>query len=458
MDLRLRSAYQLLIVFISAAILAACGGSSNNVVIPVAGTPLFTTALSTINLAPGAKTTFTVGGGGGKASFTSYSVFSSDTTVATVVLSGTSFVIGGVAPGSADITISDSAGASVTIKVTISGATITAGAGALPPIPLYTVAPANVTVGVGTVTRFGVAGGTGPYTVTSGNAMVAQASLTTNLLTVAGVSEGSTSISVVDAQGTSIAVNVAVILGAVRVPLQTTAASATTLALCTPSINTISGGTAPYRATSTDLDIATPIIAGSLLSIMGTAPGQATIVLSDATGASVQIAGTVAGASAALCTTASASNTLAVNGSSSFRIGGGTPPYTVTPSNSNAMSAVVTGATLTISGKAAGTEQITVKDATGASAPVFYVTVVGGATTLYSAAPDTITVARGALAKFIVDGGVAPYAVASSNVLIAAADLSGNDVSISGGSVGGDATVVIHDATGALISITVKVP
>jgi hypothetical protein len=452
MDLRLRNLP--VAILIAATILAACGGGSSNVVVPVPGLPLFTTAADTVSIAPGATTTFTVGGGGGKTSFTSYSVISSDTAVATAVLNGTSFAITGLAPGTATISVSDAAAASVTISVTVAG-----GTGTADPIPLYATAPANVTVAAGAVQKFGVAGGTGPYAVSSSNVTVAQPSLAANVLTIAGGSEGSAAISVLDAKGTSIAINVSVKLSPVRAPLQTTAASATTLALCTPSIFTISGGTAPYLATSTDLGIATPIIAGSLLSIVGTAPGAANIVVSDATGASVRIASTVAGTSIAVCTGASISNTVAAGGSSSFAIGGGTPPYVTPPSNSGAMTAAVYGTTLTISGLTNGSGQVTVKDAVGAIAPVVNVTVVGGsAATLFSSAPDSITVARDALAKYFVAGGLAPYMVASSNVLVAAAALSGNDLSISGGSKGGDATVVIHDARGDSISILVTVP
>ncbi len=119
MDRAARSICQFVVTVLVAITLAACGGGAGDVVVPVAGTTLFTTAPISISLIPGAQAEYQVGGGGAGTKFTSYSASSSNTSVATAVLSGNDFIISAAAPGGATISVSDSTGASVSIAVTV---------------------------------------------------------------------------------------------------------------------------------------------------------------------------------------------------------------------------------------------------------------------------------------------------------------------------------------------------
>src|SRR5450830_444620 len=109
-------------------------GKSVTIAVTVLPTPLFTTAPSAITLASDAVT-FAIGGGK-----VPYTAASSNTGVVTTALSGTALTISPVASGSAQVSVVDSAGKSVTIDVTVL------------PTPLFTTAPSAITLASDAVT------------------------------------------------------------------------------------------------------------------------------------------------------------------------------------------------------------------------------------------------------------------------------------------------------------------
>ena len=105
-----------------------------------------------------------------------------------------------------------------------------------------------------------------------------------------------------------------------------------------------------------------------------------------------------------------------------------------------------------------GSATLVIYDAVGAS-DKFTLTVSGGGTpiALSSTAPSNVTVQKGAAAaQYTVNGGVAPYTATSSDLAIAAAQLTGNLLTISGVGVG-NAKVAVIDAVGTLLNIAVGV-
>jgi len=75
---------------------------------------LYTTAPPSVTLTVGSTGTYSIGGG-----TASYMVISSNTSVATVLLSGSNFIVTGINAGIANIFITDSLGTSLTIAVTV---------------------------------------------------------------------------------------------------------------------------------------------------------------------------------------------------------------------------------------------------------------------------------------------------------------------------------------------------
>ncbi len=161
----------------------------------------------------------------------------------------------------------------------------------------------------------------------------------------------------------------------------------------------------------------------------------------------------------ALFSTAPSAVTLSVGVSTSYTIGGGTPLYKASSSNSNVATAVIgsNGTTLTIGGVSAGSAQISILDAVGANVTIT-VTIPPSVTnvTLYTTSASAITVAVGGVNTFTIGGGAAPYSASSSNAIVAAANIAGNVLTING-IVTGASQVLVFDATGASVSIGVTV-
>ena len=104
---------QFLMAMMITTLLAACGGGGGKVGLPT-GVALFTNAPTSVTLAVGANSSYTIGGGN-----PTYSASSSNRDVATVTASGTGFTITAVAAGTAIISVTDAVGASVNVPVTV---------------------------------------------------------------------------------------------------------------------------------------------------------------------------------------------------------------------------------------------------------------------------------------------------------------------------------------------------
>jgi hypothetical protein len=214
------------------------------VTVPTVSNPaLFTTAPAAVTVAVASAPSYAVGGGTGP-----YTATSSNTSIATVSLSGSNLTISGVASGNANIVVRDSTGAVVTVAVTVPAAGTLA---------LFTTAPSAVTIAIGAKPEYSVGGGTGPYTSTSNNASIATTTLRDNNLTITGVAVGSAIISVRDSAGTVVNVNASI----GTAPLVITPNSATGI-IDDTLVATITGGTAPFRASVGNTLIASALVTG----------------------------------------------------------------------------------------------------------------------------------------------------------------------------------------------------
>lgn len=147
---------------------------------------------SSVSVAVGATTRVAVSEARG-----TVSVRSADTRIATASYANSSATINGVLAGKTTVTVSDSR-SSRPIEVTVTGSTAS-----------LTVSPTSLTLAVNATGQIQVSGASGTVTARSGNPLVATASYANNVVSVRGLTIGSTSITVADSRSSrSVAVSV----------------------------------------------------------------------------------------------------------------------------------------------------------------------------------------------------------------------------------------------------------
>ena len=319
---------------------------------------------------------------------------------------------------------------------------------------LFTTAPSGLTLTLGSAQSFTVGGGRTPYTVASNDSTIVVPSLSGSSLTLGAASPGSASVTIRDAAGAT--ASVAVTIKPSRA-LFTTAPSSVTMGVGLSSAQTyqVGGGAGPYTLTSSNTNAISAVLTGGNLTITGLAAGSGDVQLMDSVGATVVIAVTVSSTPTLdLYTTASPGVTLPNGSSATYSVGGGTAPYTVTSANTSIATVSLSGNSLTINAMAAGTTPIVIRDSTGAT--VTANVTVAPASSLFTTAPQDVTIGVGAAPVYTVGGGVGPYTAMSSNAGIATVSLSGSSLVITGVATGA-ATVVLRDSAGATLNIAVTV-
>ncbi|MBR7801640.1 beta strand repeat-containing protein [Undibacterium fentianense] len=417
--------------------LSACGGgggSAGN----TSGVALFTSAADKIIIAPGEIQTYNVGGG-----VPNYTATSSSG-AASVSVSGKTLTITGGGGGTATITVVDASGARVTIEATV-------GSG----VDLFTSAPEKLNLGIGQVsTTFTIGGGSRIYTVASGNRQVVAVTQNGSQFYLTGVAVGVSTVTINDTLGGSKKVEVTVGSGA---ELYTTAPSTVVVSVGgTSSTYQIGGGSEIYSLTSSDRSVATVLtVSPKEFAIVGQAGGKAVVTVTDSLGKSVKL-DIVVGSLVDLFTTAPSLVTVGVGATSAvYTIGGGSQIYAVSSSDKRiATVGQTTSKEFIITGQTGGKAVVTVKDSLGKEIKIDV--VVGTVDALFSTAASEVTVEVGGANAYKVGGGTTVYTVGSSNIAVAKATLTGNDLVITGVSTG-KATVIVRDSTTGILSINVTV-
>src|SRR5674476_417040 len=351
-------------------------------------TPLYTTAPSALTLVVGTAQTYTISGG-----LAPYTVNSSNPAISVAGINANKLSIAAVSVGAATIGILDANGKSISVSVTVSnGSSAT---------PLFTTAPASVTISNGGTRIYSIGGGLAPYTATSSDTIIATTGVIGSTLSIEGVAGGNTSVLVLDAANTMVTISVKV---GFTNTFFTTAPSALTILVGAAPTYTISGGSGIYAASSSNINIVQATVVGSSLTIAGVAAGTASVSVLDSTGASVLISVKVStsgtGVDTALYTRAAASITIPIASAAVpppvYDIGGGTGPYLSLIHIAGVATASVVGSKLTITGVAAGSAQIKVLDSTGTSVTIgvtVSTSATGVVTALYTTAAPSVTIA-----------------------------------------------------------------
>ena len=159
---------------------------------------------------------------------------------------------------------------------------------------VFTVlAPATVTLQLGTNQQYGISGGVKPYSVFSTDPATAVGWIGgDDTVSVGAIKAGAATVTVADAKGTKFDIAVTATTGPVKA-LYTTASGTVTIPPGAANAQTyvVGGGTAPYTATSSFPSVVTATISGSQLTItsLKISAAPVTVTIRDDAGATVTV-------------------------------------------------------------------------------------------------------------------------------------------------------------------------
>jgi hypothetical protein len=404
-----------------------------------------------------------------------YHVVSTDTAVATVspatlADTGLAFTLtGGSKCSNSGTAVIVTDAALNSVQVLVMNVTDNGSGGTGTPLAVW---PASATItGLGKTANFTITGGTAPYAVTSnqpGIITVAPSSVASSggTFTATTVAVGTSSITITDATGAVVSANVTV-SNAVGSPVVLSPNSGNVVVGDSISF-VITGGTSPYTITSSSTSIATASPAsvpasGGSVSVKGVTAGSTPIVVTDSNGTVASFSATVTAAPTGQPLVLSpAVASIAVGMNAVIEVSGGTPPYAVLSSSSgiasvSPSSVATSGGNFTVNGVSAGSITATITDATGAQTTGTYtITTSNPAVLTVTPTAQTIT-GGGKTVNFVITGGLAPYNLVSSQPSVATvpATSTGNFSATTVNS--GVTTIVITDASGAVVNASLTV-
>jgi hypothetical protein len=211
---------------------------------------------------------------------------------------------------------------------------------------------------------------------------------------------------------------------------------------------TITGGTRPYGAKSSDTSVVMASISGDTLSVTGVSPGSATITVNDGDSGSVTVSITVAPSLSVDPTDLS----LSAGATSTCAVSGGTTPYKADSDDTSVATVSVNGGTLSVTGVSPGSATITVSDGDSGS-----VTVSITVAPLLSVDPTNLSMPAGATSTCAISGGIRPYNAGSSNTSVATVSVGDSTLFITAVSAGA-ATVTVRGGGSdpAMVTVTVE--
>lgn len=431
------------------ALLSACGGGGGSPGVPAGSASpsnFIVNAPAELTLPVGQAVTYSINGGKSP-----YIATTSVPDVAKVLINGSELLIAALKTGTTSAVITPTGGgAAYTIAITVVDNFQ----------PLQIQSPDTIQLIPSNVVDYPIVGGVAPYRAQVANVNIATASVQGNTIRVQALAIGTTAIQVFDAVNNKIEKTVNV-LDAVGPDLFTTAPADLTLPPASNRTFSVSGGLPPYTASSSNTSVMTASVTGNVLTITSYAEGTTSLIVKDAAGKSVTIAGTVSvGAVGPLFTNAPANLTLLPSaGSRDFSIGGGRAPYSVQSSNSSSVRASVAGSTLTLTPGLEGSATVAITDARGERVSITVTVSNASSIPLFTTAPAVLNMVPGAAntRDFSIGGGTAPYSVQSSNPSAVRATVVGSTLTLAP-IADGAATIVITDTAGGrqLFNVTVS--
>lgn len=187
----------------------------------------------------------------------------------------------------------------------------------------------------------------------------------------------------------------------------------------------IRGGVRPYTVSTSNANVVSAGVSGATVTVVGQAKGgTATVRIMDAVGATLNVAVVVQVTDLAVTPS---TVTGSVGTTDSLNIVGGLPPYKVSSSNTDAVSASASGSTVSLSLLAKGTSTITVTDSSGTSVAV--TVTVNSDLLKVSPMSQTVPKSTAASVDYLISGGTGTYmplisAADAASVTIAASKLT----------------------------------
>ena len=376
-----------------------------------------TASPQTLNLGSGASADVLLSGGSGKFD---YAV--SNSAVVTTVLAGNKLTVtAGVNTGSATVTVRDQTDVTRTVVIPV---TVTAGPA---PIKPMTASPSAATGSVSETLQFLLQNGTAPYNVVVSNPSIATVKLpvVANLINVELKQAGQTTLVVTDANGQTL--NIQVTANQTQQASLRFAPSAFEIGedSVLPVTLTVFGGTGPYRALTSDLTLSSvavntdpvtqlteftvglgtrtnrcinPVKPGTTTTVTDPVTNVTTVVTTgdeyiprgsfdviltvvDSGGAFASSTMTIRDngsgmpgscpAATGFTTTAGPATSVLVGSSRTYSIYGGTQPYTVASSNTAVATVALSSQNgFSITGLAAGTATVTIRDASSGTVTI----------------------------------------------------------------------------------------
>jgi ferredoxin len=306
----------------------------------------------------------------GGSSSTYYVSANSSPSIIQTSISGSTLTLVGETSGSSTITVCSSSGSCGTLSATV-GYTSNGGQLAL--------SQSTASLLVGQVLSITVSGGMTPYSLGYNTGTVYQASLNGNILTISGISVGSSTLNVCSAGSNCVALNVIVNNSGSGTPIVFSPSSAG-VAIGNSTVVTMTGTGGYYLSNSTNPNIANVQINGNAVTITGLQNGNENLSICESGGQCsilfVAVGNTVSNTSGPSFSQSNPS--VGVGQSQTITLSGASGSYYVS-ANSNPTNVAVSlvGSNLTIFGQQNGTSSVTVC-ATGGSCSNLAVTVGSG--------------------------------------------------------------------------------
>lgn len=322
---------------------------------------------------------------------------------------------------------------------------------------LVTTAGEMIALPEGAVRDYQISGGVPPYRVSNTNQTIATGSINGTVLTIRAVgasanSISSASISVIDNSGASTAIQVDVTSSIGK--LGTSAPASVQLANGKTSTYSIGGGLPPYSAVSEDVNVVTPSIDGNTLVLNGVGTGTKNVFVRDSSGQTVTIS-VIVGASQDLFTDAPSTVTIPNERlTRTYRISGGSAPYSAKSSDERIVRSSVSGEKLVLESIGFGSATITISDKD--SSRIQITVDVKASQTLFTTAPNPVYIVNGESRSYEITGGSQPYTATSTDLTVATTSVSGSTLSITAVG-GGKTTITVSDRDSKANPIVVNV-
>ena len=286
----------------------------------------------------------------------------------------------------------------------------------------------------------GIMGGTGSYYISSPSNNIVTASISGATLTLYGLTNGSTTITVCSSAGGCGSLTATTNYVSTGGVLSLSQSSLSLAAGQTMSI-TISGGTAPYSVATPSGPVYSTSISGNILTVQGLSSGSTQIAVCSASGGCTWLSLIVSGTSVSSGSLSLSQSSLTLSSGQTSTVsiyGSGT--YYISNGSSSVASASISGSAVIVTALSTGTTTVTVCQ-NGSGCIPLYVSVNTSSNTTTSYGQGTLlafgtpleTLGVGQSATVPISGGSGSYYIAyASNTSAASASVSGNSLYLTG--------------------------